>query len=102
VVGPIWAQISATLQEAAAGYVIGAVAGLTAGVVLGRSEFLSPVLAPLIRTADAVPRIILASLFVILFGLQMPSKIATALVMVFFAVFFDSFNATRDVDVRKV
>ena len=61
-VGSIWTQVSTTLQETAAGFVIGAASGLTAGVALGRSGFPSAVLAPLIRAANAVPRIVLASL----------------------------------------
>jgi NitT/TauT family transport system permease protein len=102
VLGPIWRQISATLQETVAGFVAGAAFGLAAGVALGRSRFLSPVLAPLIRAANAVPRIVLASLFIILFGLGASSKVATAFVMVFFAVFFEAFDSTHDIDENKI
>jgi NitT/TauT family transport system permease protein len=102
VVGPIWTQILTTLQETVAGFVIGAVSGLSAGVALGRSGFLSGVLAPLIRAANAVPRIVLASLFIIVFGLGVPSKVATALVLVFFAVFFDAFDSTHEIDESKI
>ena len=45
-----------------------------------------------------MPRIVLASLFVIWFGLGMSSKVATAFVLVFFAVFFNAFQGAREVD----
>src|SRR6266542_3423574 len=71
--GSIWAQIAVTLEEAVGGFVLGAIAG-------------------------AVPRIVLASLFVIWFGLRLSSKVATAVVLVFFAVFFNAFQGAREVD----
>lgn len=96
--GSLWANILATLEEAAAGFVIGTLAGIVLGVLLGRSHFLADVLSPFIKGANAIPRIVLASLFVIWFGLGMSSKIATAFVLVFFAVFFNAFQGAREVD----
>ncbi|MFU8875703.1 ABC transporter permease [Micromonospora sp. SL4-19] len=96
-VGSIWTQISYTLQEAVFGFALGAVAGVAMGVVLGRARFLADVLAPFIKAANAIPRIVLASLFVIWFGLGMNSKVATAFVLVFFGVFFNAFQGAREV-----
>jgi NitT/TauT family transport system permease protein len=96
--GSIWVNISITLQEAVLGFVVGTVAGVVLGVLLGRSRFLAEVLAPFIKGANAIPRIVLASLFVIWFGLGMTSKVATAFVLVFFAVFFNAFQGAREVD----
>jgi NitT/TauT family transport system permease protein len=96
--GSIWQQIAVTLQEAVLGFVIGSIAGVVLGVLLGRSRFLADVLAPFIKAANAIPRIVLASLFVIWFGLGMSSKVATAVVLVFFAVFFNAFQGAREVD----
>jgi NitT/TauT family transport system permease protein len=93
--GPLWVQIVTTLGEATAGFVIGAVTGAAAGILLGRSRFLSDVCAPFVRAANAVPRIVLGSLFLILFGLGTSSKIVTAIVMVFFAVFSEAFASVR-------
>jgi NitT/TauT family transport system permease protein len=96
--GSIWANIGVTLEEAVLGFAIGTVAGVVLGVLLGRSRFLADVLAPFIKGANAIPRIVLASLFVIWFGLGMSSKVATAFVLVFFAVFFNAFQGAREVD----
>lgn len=96
--GSIWSNIGITLEEAVLGFVIGTLAGVVLGVLLGRSRFLAEVLAPFIKGANAIPRIVLASLFVIWFGLGMSSKVATAFVLVFFAVFFNAFQGAREVD----
>ncbi len=96
--GSIWANIWITIEEAVLGFVTGTLAGVVLGVVLGRARFLSEVLAPFIKGANAIPRIVLASLFVIWFGLGMSSKVATAFVLVFFAVFFNAFQGAREVD----
>jgi NitT/TauT family transport system permease protein len=96
--GSIWEQIRITMQEAVVGFLIGSLLGIVFGVLLGRSRFLSDVCAPFIKGANAIPRIVLASLFVIWFGFGMSSKIATAVVLVFFAVFFNAFQGAREVD----
>ncbi|WP_426513317.1 ABC transporter permease [Dactylosporangium sp. McL0621] len=96
--GPIWEHIGVTLWEAASGFVIGSLGGVVLGVLLGRARFVAEVLAPFIKAANAIPRIVLASLFVIWFGLGLSSKIATAVVLVFFAVFFNAFQGAREVD----
>ena len=96
--GSIWYQLWVTAEEAVLGFVIGAIAGVILGVILGRSQYLADVLAPFIKAANAVPRIVLASLFVIWFGLELTSKVATVVVLVFFAVFFNAFTGAREVD----
>jgi NitT/TauT family transport system permease protein len=95
--GSIWTQISATLQEAVYGFLLGAFVGVLLGVLLGRARYLSDVFAPFIKAANAIPRIVLATLFVIWFGFGMSSKIATAFVLVFFGVFFNAFQGAREV-----
>ncbi|MGI5159055.1 ABC transporter permease [Microbispora sp. CA-102843] len=96
--GSIWKQIGVTLEEAVLGFAIGSLAGVVLGVLLGRGRFIAEVCAPFIKAANAIPRIVLASLFVIWFGLGMSSKVATAVVLVFFAVFFNAFQGAREVD----
>jgi len=96
--GSIWENMGVTLEEAVLGFITGVVGGVVLGVLLGRSAFLADVLAPFIKGANAIPRIVLAALFVIWFGFGLPSKVATAFVLVFFAVFFNAFPGAREVD----
>jgi NitT/TauT family transport system permease protein len=96
--GSIWYQILVTVEESVIGFVIGALAGIVFGVVLGRSPYLAEVFAPFIKAGNALPRVVLAALFVIWFGLGISSKVATVVVLVFFVVFFNAFTGAREVD----
>lgn len=96
--GSIWHNLAVTLEEAVLGFVAGALIGIILGILLGRARLVAEVIAPFIQMANAVPRIILAALFIIWFGLGLESKVATAFVLVFFPVFFNSFQGAREVD----
>src|SRR2546421_1439219 len=96
--GPLWEQIAVTLEEAIIGFLIGAVLGIVFGVVLGRNQFLADVLGPFVKVANSIPRVTLAPLFAIGLGLGIQSKVALAVVLVFFIVFFNAFQGVREVD----
>ncbi len=96
--GSLWAQIWVTLKEALLGFGLGVVAGVVFGVLLGRVEMLAQVFGPYIKVANSVPRIVLGAVFVVALGLGLVSKVALAFVMVFFAVFFNAFQGTREVN----
>ncbi|MFK0263368.1 ABC transporter permease [Streptomyces angustmyceticus] len=96
--GPLWEQVWYTLYEALLGWVIGVVGGVVLGIALGRIHFLADVLGPYIKVLNALPRIVLAPIFLIWFGLGPASKVASAVVLVFFPVFFNAFQGAREVD----
>ncbi|NDZ77485.1 ABC transporter permease [Streptomyces sp. SID10853] len=96
--GSLWEQIWYTMYEALLGWVIGVVTGVVLGITLGRIRFLSDVLGPYIKVLNAIPRIVLAPVFLIWFGLGPASKVASAVVLVFFPVFFNAFQGAREVD----
>jgi NitT/TauT family transport system permease protein len=96
--GSIWEQIWVTFKEAVLGFVLGVAAGIIAGVLLGMFQFLADVASPYIKVANAIPRIVLGSLFTVALGLGAPSKVALAAVLVFFVVFFNAFQGVREVD----
>src|SRR2546423_4679161 len=96
--GPLWLQAAVTMQEAVVGFLIGAALGVVFGIVLGRVQLLAEVLSPFIKGANAIPRVVLGSLFAIMFGLSLWGKAATAVVLVFFVVFFNAFQGVREVD----
>jgi len=96
--GSIWLQIYTTMEEAVFGFFIGVAAGIVVGVLLGQFRFLSEVLSPYIKAVNALPRIVLGALFVIVLGLGISSKIVLAAFLVFFVVFFNAYQGVREVD----
>lgn len=96
--GPLLLQVWATLEETIAGFLIGSVAGIFCGIVLGRNKLLADVFGLYIQIANSIPRVVLGSIFVIALGLGMASKIALAVVMVFFVVFGNAFQGVREAD----
>jgi NitT/TauT family transport system permease protein len=96
--GPLWEQIAATMEETVLGFIIGVILGVTLGILLGRNRFLADIMSPYIKAANAIPRVVLGSIFVLAFGLGMQSKVALAVVLVFFVVFFNAFQGVREVD----
>ncbi|GHH86489.1 ABC transporter permease [Streptomyces sulfonofaciens] len=96
--GSLGEQIWYTLYEALLGWVAGVIAGVVLGIALGRVRFLADVMGPYIKVLNALPRIVLAPIFLIWFGLGPASKVASAVVLVFFPVFFNAFQGAREVD----
>ncbi|WP_158902977.1 ABC transporter permease [Burkholderia sp. L27(2015)] len=96
--GPLLQQVWVTLEETGLGFLIGAVAGVFCGIILGRNKLLSDVFSLYIQIANSIPRVVLGSVFVIALGLGMASKVALAVVMVFFVVFGNAFQGVREAD----
>ncbi|MFJ6836023.1 ABC transporter permease [Streptomyces sp. NPDC091209] len=96
--GSFYANIWTTIQEALVGFALGAVTGVIVGVALGQSRFLADVLGPYIKMVNAIPRIVLGSIFIVAFGIGTLPKILLAAVLVFFIVFFNAFQGVREVD----
>jgi NitT/TauT family transport system permease protein len=96
--GSLGAQILVTLEEAVFGFLIGSVLGVVFGIALGRVRLLSELFAPFLKAANSIPRIILGSIFTVAFGFGIQSKVILAVVLVFFGVFFNAFQGSREVD----
>lgn len=96
--GPLWQEILVTLEETILGFFIGAVGGVVFGILLGRNKLLADVFSIYIKIANSVPRVVLGSIFIIALGLGMASKVALAVVMVFFVVFANAFQGVREAD----
>jgi NitT/TauT family transport system permease protein len=95
--GPLWAHIVATLEETILAFLIGVGVGVVAGFALGRNRTLAAVFGPYVRMGNAIPRVILGSIFVIWLGLGMASKVALGVTLTFFVVFFNAFQGVREV-----
>ena len=96
--GSLWRHLVVTLEEAVLGLIIGAAIGITLGFVLARSPFAARVLDPYIAMLNAIPRVVLAPLFLLWFGLGVWSKVALAVTLVFFIMFFNTYQGVRDAD----
>jgi NitT/TauT family transport system permease protein len=96
--GSLAEQIFVTLQEAVLGFVIGVVLGVVFGIALGRVRVLAELFAPFLKVANSIPRIVLGAIFTVAFGFGIQSKVILAVVLVFFGVFFNAFQGTREVD----
>jgi NitT/TauT family transport system permease protein len=96
--GTIWRHLFTTLEESLLGLLIGSALGISLGFALGRSPFLARVFDPYIKMLNAVPRVVLAPLFLLWFGLGIWSKVALAVTLVFFVMFFNTYQGVRDAD----
>jgi NitT/TauT family transport system permease protein len=96
--GPLWYHVWVTMEESLLGFFSGAIAGVIAGVALGRNRMLSDVFSIYIKVLDSVPRVVLAPIFIMFFGLGLSSKVALSFVMVFFVVFSNAFQGVREAD----
>jgi len=94
--GSLWPHLAVTLQEALLGLLIGAAFGVAGGFVLARAPVAAAVLDPYIKMLNAVPRVVLAPLFLLWFGLGIWSKVALAVTLVFFVMFFNTYQGVRD------
>jgi len=96
--GSLWPHLLVTLEESLLGLVIGAAIGISMGFGLARSPMAAAVLDPYIKMLNAVPRVVLAPLFLLWFGLGIWSKVALAVTLVFFVMFFNTYQGVRDAD----
>ncbi len=94
----LWAGTLATLRNTIQGFAVGVGSGVVFGLVLGRSVRLARIFEPFIVAFNSIPRIALVPLIVLAFGLGDVSKVVTAWMVVFFLVFFNTFEGTRNVD----
>jgi NitT/TauT family transport system permease protein len=96
--GTIFLHLWATVYATTVGFTFGALIGAVLGIWLGISPFASRLLNPYLNALNALPKIALAPLFVLWFGLGIESKIALAAVLVLFLVFLNTFAGVRQVD----
>ena len=96
--GSLGQQILVTLEEAVLGFLVGSVLGVVCGIALGRVALLSELFGPFLKAANSIPRIILGSIFTVAFGFGIQSKVILAVVLVFFGVFFNAYQGSREVD----
>ena len=94
----LWIATAVTLQNTFFGFVTGVTSGFAAGLILGRSDRLSAIFQPFITAVNSIPRIALAPIIVLAFGIGDTSKVVTSWIVVVFLVFFNTFEGARSID----
>jgi NitT/TauT family transport system permease protein len=95
--GSIYPHLWVTLVETALAFVVGTVLGLVMGLWLALSPTASALFDPYIKALNSMPRVILAPIFGVWFGLDIASKVALGVTLVFFIVFFNVYQGVREV-----
>jgi len=96
--GTIWKHLIVTFQEALGGLVVGFLIGAGLAWLATRSQLLADLLEPVLLLLNAVPRIVLAPIFVMWLGLGIQSKIAVSFFLVFVVIFFAVYAGIKEVD----
>jgi len=100
--GSIWPHLEATFTAALGGLALGIAVGVVLGVVAAQVRFVAELLEPVMTILNAIPRVILAPLFVIWLGIGLASKVALAFILVAVLIFFTVFTGIAQVDRRLV
>jgi sulfonate transport system permease protein len=96
--GTLIRHLFVTVEESLLGLVIGAALGIVLGFALARAPMAARVCDPFIKMLNAIPRVVLAPLFLLWFGLGIWSKIALSVTLVFFVMFFSTYEGVRSAD----
>jgi NitT/TauT family transport system permease protein len=95
--GAMWRHLGITMLETILAFAIGAGAGIVIGFAFARRELLAAVFDPYVKAANALPRVVLAPIFALWFGLGIWSKVALGFTLVFFIVFFNVYQGVKEV-----
>ncbi len=96
--GTLWFHTAITLQEILLGLLFGIVSGILAGFLFGLQPLLAKVFDPFIISIYSIPKVALAPLFILWFGIDVQMKVILTAVTVFFLVFFNTLAGVRNVD----
>ncbi|WP_424629857.1 ABC transporter permease [Bradyrhizobium sp. SYSU BS000235] len=95
--GTIWRHLWITLSESMLAFVVGSIGGVLVGFWFARQPLVAAIFDPYVKMANALPRIVLAPIFTLWFGLGIWSKVALGVTLVFFIVFFNVYQGVKEV-----
>ncbi len=95
--GMIWGHLAITLTETILAFVIGSIGGIVFGFWFARKPLVAAVCEPYVKMANALPRVVLAPIFMLWLGLGIWSKVALGVTLVFFIVFFNVYQGVKEV-----
>lgn len=100
--GDAWIHIGTTVREAYLGLLYGTVLGIGLGVLFSQFRIFGKIFVPIISVIQGIPQLTLAPLYILWFGIGFTSKVVLATLMVFFNVFFSTYNAIKNIDQRLI
>src|ERR1700680_2174508 len=95
--GTIWRHLWITLVEAALAFALGSLAGIVMGFIFALLPRVAAVFDPYLKMVNSLPRVVLAPIFTLWFGLGIVSKVALGVTLVFFIVFFNVYQGVKEV-----
>src|SRR6201997_4100588 len=95
--GVIWKHLAITLWESILAFAIGSFLGVAIGFWFARKPMVAAVFDPYVKMINALPRVVLAPIFALWFGLGIWSKVALGITLVFFIVFFNVYQGVKEV-----
>ncbi|MGP0089369.1 MAG: ABC transporter permease [Xanthobacteraceae bacterium] len=95
--GVIWKHLWVTLSESVLAFAIGSLAGVAIGFWFARKPLVAALFDPYVKMINALPRVVLAPIFTLWFGLGIWSKVALGITLVFFIVFFNVYQGVKEV-----
>jgi len=96
--GARWHDVSVTVEEALSGYVIGTLVGLAVAAAASSARLIYLVVSPIAAALNAVPKVALAPLSILVFGIGMQSKIYFVVATTFFLAFWTLVGGLRSID----
>lgn len=102
VAGGLWRHLEATFSAALGGLALGIVVGAVLGIVAAQLRLFAELIEPVMMLLNAIPRVVLAPLFVVWLGIGLASKVALAFILVAVLIFFTVYTGIRQVDPRLV
>jgi NitT/TauT family transport system permease protein len=96
--GALVNDVAITIYEALVAFVISSALGIVCGLMLARSPFWDEVLAPLVLALNSLPRVALAPLIILWFGIGVIAKVVTAFTLVFFILLVNTLGGAKNVD----
>lgn len=96
--GMLWKHLVVTIEETFVGLIVGILSGFLIGVWLSQNRFLANAFEPFILAVNSLPRLVMIPLVTIVFGFGFTSKVVMVWLMVFFLVFFNTFQGGRSIE----
>jgi NitT/TauT family transport system permease protein len=96
--GDLIRNVAITVFEALIAFFVSSALGIAAGLMLARSPFWDEVLAPLVLALNSLPRVALAPLIILWFGIGIVAKVVTAFTLVFFILLVNTLGGAKNVD----